>query len=94
MSTPPSIIILVPVTVDDTTTPGTLIVNGNRKANQTDVSVNSTIEWNLKLAEGQTGSFDPLSKTETSGFSWTCTPPPGENIFSGTTVRLNDPCEA
>ncbi|MEO6968017.1 MAG: hypothetical protein ABI132_06135 [Rhodanobacteraceae bacterium] len=102
MSTPIPNSIIIPVTVDDTTDPWNLLVNGNRSSNQTDVGNNSlkqTLEWNLQLAAGQTGSFNPINETETSGFSWTCTPKPGANIFSGysepstqngTQIQVND----
>lgn len=94
--------ITIPVTVDESTNPWTLVVNGNALNNQTDVSENSvaqTIEWNLQLAAGQSGAFNPLSQSSTSGFSWTCNPAPPSGTFlgfsepaaqNGTQIQVND----
>lgn len=58
---------------------GTLTVNGVADGYQTDVSENpsqQTIEWNLNLQSGQSGSFNSVTDATNPGFSWTYTPPP------------------
>lgn len=84
MSNPPPIPVSIDVTVDLSTTPGTLIIDGNSLNDETTVYENTlaqAIEWNLVLANGQSGTFNALSTSGSSGFSWTSEPAPGTNIF-------------
>lgn len=69
--------IAIPVQADPAS--GTLTVNGVATGYQTDVSENSlpqTIQWDLRLASGQSGSFNSLSDPTNPGFSWTYQSPP------------------
>ena len=90
--------IIMRVTADPAT--GTLIVNGNASGYTTQVNQEAlvqTIEWDLQLGAGQSGSFNKLgTDPANSGFSWTTANAPSPTIFSGyaeptgNRITLND----
>lgn len=58
---------------------GTLTVNGDANGYQIEVSEKpspQTIQWDLQLANGQTGGFNSLSAANNPGFAWTYETPP------------------
>lgn len=74
--------IAVPVTVNKSTTPWSLVVRGNGVGGGPEIQVAQNalmqpIQWNLELAAGDEGNFNALGPTPTtSGFSWTVSPAP------------------
>lgn len=70
----------IPVPVQADPTAGTLTVNDDGSGYQIEVAKNpspQTIEWNLILRSGQTGSFNPVTAAANPGFAWTGPPPRG-----------------
>ncbi|TAN05775.1 MAG: hypothetical protein EPN38_10480 [Rhodanobacteraceae bacterium] len=87
--------ITVHVTVDKSTSPWSLKVDGKRLDHQTSVPQNAlpqTILWDLQLTGGDTGSFDSPAS---SGFSW-IDGPSNTDIFkdltepSSTQIQISD----
>lgn len=91
--------ITIHVTVDKSTSPWSLKVDGERLDHQTAVPRNTlpqTIIWDLQLSGNETGSFNPLSGSPLPpGFSWT-DGPTNNSIFqnlsepSGTQIQITD----
>lgn len=69
--------ITIPVQADPDT--GTLTVNDDANGYQLDVSKkpsSQTIQWDLQLANGQSGGFNALNAANNPGFAWTYEAPP------------------
>lgn len=92
---------MITISVQADPSSGTLTVNGVVDGYRTEVSENpspQTIQWDLNLQSGQSGSFNLLTAATNPGFSWTYEtppdpPPPGFSAASApstTQIKITD----